>query len=93
MNSETMEILLDMKKQIEFLTTEIVELHNIIEKEFNVNIESNWISFNQIASMVGISYTAVYKKVHNRIHPDFIRKVDGLLSIPKRLLKELDYEN
>lgn len=93
MNDEVLELLKSMSRKIESLTTEVIELRSIVESGFDVKIESNWISLSQIASMVGVSYTAVHKKVHNRIHPNFIQKVGGVLSIPKRLLKELEYEN
>ena len=89
MNDKYMEVIYELQQQVLELRREIMELKRSVDNSYNLGIQSSWISFKQIASLYGVSYQAVSKKAYNHIEPDYIKKVDGVLSIPKRLVYKL----
>jgi len=85
------QLLKTLIEKIDNLSQEVEELKEIIQKNQDISISDNWISLKEIANIAGVSYTAVYKKVNNRINPHYIKKINGVLSIPKKYLKNLEY--
>ena len=83
-SKELMEFLISIKKDINELKGEV---YRAIDKDY----DEAFISFRSIADKYGVTYQGVHKKVHNNINPMEIRKVKGLLSIPKTKVRYLNY--
>lgn len=82
----------DLIKILNDIHKEIVNLRKEVQYALNTDNNEHYISIKEISDKYNKTYQAVYKKVYNRVDITKIIKVRNLLSIPKSLVRCLDYK-